>query len=55
MDWGFIVALVIALLAIVSVFVDISIVSGCAFWVLLGALPLFLGMGYDRERRKKEK
>jgi hypothetical protein len=37
MKWGLIASLVIALLAIVSVFVEIPIVSNYAFWVLFSS------------------
>jgi hypothetical protein len=47
-------ALLIAILAIVSVFVEIPIVSDYAFWVMTGAFLLVVGIGYDRERRKKK-
>jgi polar amino acid transport system substrate-binding protein len=53
MDLGFIAVLVIAILAILGVFIDIPIISDYAFWVMTGALLLFLGMAYDRERRRK--
>ena len=49
MDFGFVAALLIAILAIVSVFVEIPIVSDYAFWVMTGAFLLVVGMGYDRE------
>jgi hypothetical protein len=54
MDFGFVASLLIAILAIVSVFVEIPIVSDYAFWVMTGAFLLVVGMGYDRERRKKK-
>jgi hypothetical protein len=54
MDFGFVAALLIAILAIVSVFVEIPIVSDYAFWVMTGAFLLVVGIGYDRERRKKK-
>ena len=47
-------SLLIAILAIVSVFVEIPIVSDYAFWVMTGAFLLVVGIGYDRERRKKK-
>ena len=54
MDFGLIASLLIAILAIVSVFVEIPIVSDYAFWVMTGAFLLVVGVGYDRERRKKK-
>jgi hypothetical protein len=36
MDFGFIAALVIAILAIVDLFADLPLIGGYAFWVLLG-------------------
>jgi hypothetical protein len=35
MDFGFIAALVIAIVAIVDLFADLPIIGGYAFWVLL--------------------
>jgi hypothetical protein len=35
MDFGFIAALVIAILAIVDLFADLPLIGGYAFWVLL--------------------
>jgi hypothetical protein len=35
MDFGFISALVIAIVAIVDLFVDLPFIGGYAFWVLL--------------------
>jgi uncharacterized membrane protein HdeD (DUF308 family) len=53
MDWGLVASLLIAILAIVSVFVEIPIVSDYAFWVMTGAFLLVVGVGYDRGRKKK--
>ena len=53
MDFGFVASLLIAILAIVSVFVEIPIVSDYAFWVMTGAFLLVVGMGYDRGRKRK--
>jgi len=39
MDFGFIAALVIAILAIVDLFADLPLIGGYAFWVLLGGFP----------------
>ncbi|MGA7806398.1 MAG: hypothetical protein WCB02_17490 [Bradyrhizobium sp.] len=36
MDFGFIAALVIAIVAIVDLFVKLPFIAGYAFWVLLG-------------------
>jgi hypothetical protein len=36
MDFGFIAALVLAILAIVDLFVYLPLIGGYAFWVLLG-------------------
>ena len=36
MDFGFIAALVIAIVAIVDLFADLPLIGGYAFWVLLG-------------------
>jgi hypothetical protein len=43
MKWGFIASLVITLSAVVSVFVEIPIVSNYAFWVLFGSWVLAIG------------
>lgn len=43
MHWGFIASLVIAILAIVGVFVDIPIVSNYAFWVMTVAYIVLAG------------
>jgi hypothetical protein len=43
MKWGFIASLVITLFAVVSVFVEIPIVSNYAFWVLFGSWVLAIG------------
>jgi hypothetical protein len=40
MKWGLIASLVITLLAIVSVFVEIPVVSNYSFWVLFGSWVL---------------
>jgi hypothetical protein len=53
MDFGFVASLLIAILAIVSVFVEIPIVSDYAFWVMTGAFLLVVGFGYDRGRKRK--
>jgi len=44
MKWGFVASLVITLLAVVSVFVEIPIVSDYAFWVLFGSWILLVGL-----------
>jgi hypothetical protein len=36
MDFGFIAALVLAIVAIVDLFVSLPFIGGYAFWVLLG-------------------
>jgi hypothetical protein len=40
MHWGFLVALVIGIVAIIAVFVEIPIISDYAFWVMTGAFLL---------------
>jgi hypothetical protein len=40
MHWGFLVALVIGIVAIIAVFVEIPFISEYAFWVLTGAFLL---------------
>jgi hypothetical protein len=43
MKWLFVASLVITLFAVVSVFVEIPIVSNYAFWVLFGSWVLAIG------------
>ena len=43
MHWGFIASLVIAILAIVSIFADIPIISNYAFWVAIAAYVVLGG------------
>ena len=43
MHWGFIASLVIAILAIVSIFADIPIISNYAFWVAIAAYVVLAG------------
>jgi hypothetical protein len=40
MHWGFLVALVIGIVAIIAVFVEIPIISAYAFWVMTSAFLL---------------
>jgi len=40
MHWGFLIALMIGIVAIIAVFVEIPIISEYAFWVLAGAFLL---------------
>jgi uncharacterized membrane protein HdeD (DUF308 family) len=55
MDWGFIASLVITILAVVSVFVEIPIVSDYAFWVLLGSYILVVGVAVENAKKAKKK
>jgi hypothetical protein len=55
MDWGFAASLVITVLAVVSVFVEIPIVSDYAFWVLLGSYILVVGVFVENAKKAKEK
>ena len=43
MHLGFLVALVIGIVAIIAVFVEIPIISDYAFWVLLVAYLIIVG------------
>jgi len=45
MRFGFITSFLMAILAIVSVFIDIPIVSQYAFWFIVGAYILLAGAG----------
>ena len=45
MRFGFIASFLMAILAIVSVFIDIPIVSQYAFWFVVGAYILLAGAG----------
>jgi hypothetical protein len=40
MHWGFLIALVIGIVAIIAVFVEIPIISDFAFWVMTLAFLL---------------
>jgi hypothetical protein len=44
MSFGRMISLVITIVAVVGVFVEIPIVSDYAFWVLVGALLVWLGV-----------
>jgi hypothetical protein len=45
MRFGFITSFAMAILAIVSVFIDIPIVTPFAFWFVVGAYILLAGAG----------
>jgi hypothetical protein len=45
MRFGFIASFVMAILAIVSVFVDIPFVSQFAFWVVVATYAMLAGVG----------
>ncbi len=44
MSFGRMASLVIAIVAVLGVFVDIPIISNYAFWLLVGALLIWLGV-----------
>ena len=43
MNFGFVVSLLLVILAVVSVFIEIPLVSNYAFWVAIGAYMLLAG------------
>jgi hypothetical protein len=55
MDLGLVTSLLITMLAVVSVFVEIPVVSDYAFWVLLGSYILVIGVGVENAQKAKKK
>ena len=43
MNFGFVVSLLVVILAVVSVFIEIPLVSNYAFWFSIGAYMLLAG------------
>ena len=43
MNFGFVLSLVLVILAVVGVFIDIPLVSNYAFWFAIGAYMLLAG------------
>ncbi len=43
MNFGFVVSLLLVILAVVSVFIEIPLVSNYAFWFAIGAYMLLAG------------
>ena len=43
MNFGFVVSLLLVIIAIVAVFIEIPLVSNYAFWVAIGAYMLLAG------------
>ena len=46
MSWGRMASIVIAIIAVLGVFVEIPIVSDYAFWVMAGAYLVWAGVHY---------
>ena len=46
MNFGFMASIVIAIVAVVGVFVEIPIVSDYAFWIMAGGYLVWAGAGY---------
>ena len=46
-SFGFIASLIIVILAVLSVFVEIQIVTNCAFWFVIGAYIMLAGTCFD--------
>jgi hypothetical protein len=46
-NFGFIASLIVLILAVLSVFVEIPIVSNYAFWFAVGAYIMLAGLSFD--------
>ena len=46
-SFGFIASLIIVILAVLSVFVEIQIVTNYAFWFVIGAYIMLAGACFD--------
>ncbi len=46
-SFGFIASLIIVILAVLSVFVEIQIVTNYAFWFVIGAYIMLAGTCFD--------
>ena len=47
MNFGFVASLIVIILAILSVFIEIPVVSNYAFWFAVGAYILLAGSAID--------
>jgi sulfite exporter TauE/SafE len=54
MNLGRVASIVIAIVAVVGVFVEIPIVSDYAFWIMAGAYLVWVGVHYDGNKSKKK-
>jgi uncharacterized membrane protein YhaH (DUF805 family) len=55
MDRGAIASIVIAMVAVVGVFVEIPIISDYAFWIMFAAFLVFAGTYEDARRHRRRK
>jgi hypothetical protein len=55
MNFGLMASILIAIVAVLGVFVEIPIVSDHAFWVMAGAYLVLLGFTGDLRRKKWNK
>ena len=46
MNFGFVVSLILVIMAVVGVFVEIPVVSNYAFWFAIGAYIMLAGTRY---------
>jgi hypothetical protein len=51
MNLGRVASIVIAIVAVVGVFVEIPIVSDYAFWIMAGAYLVWGGVHYDGKKK----
>ncbi len=47
MNFGFVASLIVVILAVLSVFIEIPIVSNYAFWFAIGAYIMLAGTAFD--------
>ena len=55
MDWGAIASIVIAMVAVVGVFVEIPIISDYAFWIMFAAFLVLAGTYCEDARRHRRR
>jgi hypothetical protein len=46
-NFGFVASLIVVILAVLSVFIEIPIVSNYAFWFAIGAYIMLAGTAFD--------
>jgi hypothetical protein len=49
MNFGFVVSLVLVILAVVGVFIELPLVSNYAFWFAIGAYIMLAGSRFRRD------